>query len=658
MEDPIPHAPSKLLDITPLTEILASTSSSSPPSSISAGLLSKPSSEAYLSYLTTLSLPSLLDEPANLQTESHHLTSSLTSLTHSSYPTFISLHKTTTSLTESLSSLSTSLDALVNSSLPALEECAKGWKNRTEPILRERSKARVVLEQHEKIRDLLDIPLLIDTCVRNGYFTEALSLASHATAIANKASKSSPPPLIISSVLAEVHNSILHMLLSLLQTLHEPNRKLPALWKAVSFLRKMDAFGPKSPIPSSSISSISSQLPDFPGEDIVDPEEQLALAFLIGRESCLKGSLEPCARDVMRVVNRDVDDHLDDREKEDLARYLKKYIDVWREGVHDVITQFDTIFLDRSEGAGAGAPLSPTHKTNGHASSPNGHSPDSGDVAVYASLHALIAAYSHHTLTVHILPILSKSLSYLSLSLLPSLLTQLTYCASAFSRVGLDFRGLLSGLFEDAVAGIVKREFDGASKKWTARVKKAHDTGFGANASTRERSMITELPSKWLLVPSAVSSPPTPPSPPPSSDSPPHIPPQLLASYPPIAQHTNTLLSILNNLRLLAPPRIVAQLDTSLSDDTLASGGEALLSYLKSAWLWTTDRRIGEEEDRERERRIIKATGQVYFGVFIPFMKRALVEGVFGVKDSEKGEGGELERVISEWEEWTKGLDG
>src|SRR5271163_3477081 len=77
--------------------------------------------QSYLSNLTTFSLQELLSEPTVLQTQSHHLTSSLTTLTHTSYPTFLSLHHTTNALTSSLSSLSSSLDSLLTTSLPALE---------------------------------------------------------------------------------------------------------------------------------------------------------------------------------------------------------------------------------------------------------------------------------------------------------------------------------------------------------------------------------------------------------------------------------------------------------------------------------------------------------------------------------------------------------
>ncbi|KAK0199136.1 Dor1-like family-domain-containing protein [Armillaria mellea] len=432
----------------------------------------------YLSYLTTLSLPNLLAEPTLLQTQSHHLTSSLTSLTHTSYPTFLSLHSTTSSLSD----------------LPALEESASNWRDRTGA------------KQHDKIRDLLDIPVLIDTCVRNGYFAEALSLASHTNSLY---SSSSSPPLILTSIISEVRNSITQMLFSLLSTLHEPNRKLPALWKAVNFLRKMDVF---------------------------DPEDG------------------GCNRDIQRLVGL-TSAEVREKDKDDLTRYLKKYIDIWREGVHDIITQFSTIFLER-----------PTSTTTSPA----------------PSLHSL-----------------------------------LTYCATAFARVGFDFRCVLGDLFSGAVLSSVTEELQAATSKWVALFQQK----MGRPVSTMSAHMKNMVPpSEWLVSPAVVASPPT------SSQSylkaPAHVPPHILVSYPPLAQYTNALLSTLNSLRLLAPTSIALPLLAKLKD-LLSEAGEVFLRYVKNA--------------------APEAVGDVYFNTFVPFMKRALGEGVYS---------GSLDKVIRDWEGW------
>ncbi|TFK26765.1 hypothetical protein FA15DRAFT_255930 [Coprinopsis marcescibilis] len=631
---------SKLHDVSHLADLLVAGSSDK----AATGSLNRPGTKSYLSNLTTYSISELQIEPATLQTQSHHLTSSLTSLTHTSYPTFLSLHRTTTALTNSLQVLSSSLDALLNKSLPTLEESATNWKQRTEEILRERGRAKVVLDQHDKIRDLLDIPLLIDACVRNGYFAEALSLSSHAKALSTSQSfQEKSPPLVLQSVLSEVHNSVTQMLLSLLATLYEPNKKLPALWKAVNFLRKMDAFGPSSPFatrnPSKTRVYLASEDSTSP-EDEITNEEQIALAFLVGRESQLKSALETVGSDVSRLSK---DRELDDREKEDLARYLKKYIDAWREGVYDIITQYTTIFLEKSSSGPTQQP--PPKRHTPLSSSTPGHSNQE-----LVRLHSLITTFGSHALDVHLIPILSPALPLLSLSLLPSLLTQLTYCSTAFARVGLDFRGILSLLFADAILQVVGRDAKAASEQWFSRLRKA--TGAASSGpSSRDRKHVVP-PSKWLITAAALSSPPTPsPSP---VQSPPHIPPQILASYPPLAEHTNSLLGVFNALRLLAPLSIHSDL-VEVINDILAHGGDSLLNYLKSfssGLSQSTAVTDDELEKRRRDQRVAYAIGEVYLSVFVPFIQRALVQGIYGNSEEAKSvtADAKLQQISERWD--------
>lgn len=70
--------------------------------------------------------------------------------------------------------------------------------------------------------------------------------------------------------------------------------------------------------------------------------------------------------------------------------------------------------------------------------------------------------------------------------------------------------------------------------------------------------------------------------------------------------------------------------------------------------------------DTMQEENAARAAGQVYFGVLIPFLRRALGEGVYGVKDGygfnpdgvedggEDSTGKVLEGVVREWEGWLK----
>ncbi|KAL1749214.1 Dor1-like family-domain-containing protein [Schizophyllum fasciatum] len=558
--------------------------------------------QAYLAHLTSLPLDNLLTEPGALQTQAHHLTSSLTSLTHTSYPTFLALHQTTKSLSASLDTFSDALDGLLGSSLPALEEAAAGWHARTDTVVRERNKARAVLEQHDKLRDLLDIPLLIDTCVRNGFFSEALQLAAHAEAAA---AHPHPPP-ILRSVLAEVHASVAQMLRALLATLHEPARKLPALYKAVAFIRRMPAFA---------------------ADTGVDPEEQLALAFLSGRHACVRAALEPVARDAQRLAGAQAP--LGEREREDLTRGVRKYIDVWREGVHDVVSQYTSIFLPSSSTAGSATPALPPPPI----------------------IHTLLSAYASNALAMHLLPVLRAALPHVPLTALPPVLTQLTYCATAFARSGLDFRAAVAGLAADAVRSAVSGDFARAARTFAGECTKARASlapaapkrssldgrrSLDARGSLDGRgSLDTQRyhPSTWLAPLGAPA-----PRPADARTSPPHVPPSGLASYPPLATLANALLTALNSLRLLAPVEVLPELRLAL-DGALVEAGGALVGYVGTA--------VGGKE-REASLR----GGEMFFEVLVPYVRRALVEGVYGSKVDEGDVDEALTAVVRDWEAW------
>ncbi|KAF9235119.1 hypothetical protein BU15DRAFT_89678 [Melanogaster broomeanus] len=514
-----------------------------------------PENASYLAGLPSLPLSDLLATPTALSTQSHMLTSSLTALAHTSYPTFLTLHKASSALLDSLSSLDTSLDA-----------SAEEWSD--------------FLEQHDKLRDLLDVPVLIDTC----------------------------------SLQAEVSSSLHSMRWLLLNTLHEPARKLPAFWKAVQFLRRMQAM----------------------------PESELALAFVSARIECLQNALQAVERDagVSATATTDEGDTITgssaaDREKkmdlqaEDVARFLKKYVDVWREGAYDLITQYTMIFLARS--------TQHHHPSSSSSLLPAVSSPP--DPAIKQTLPP--------TLLGLLLPTIRTYLRRAYPHLAP-LATQLAYCSSAMARVGMDFRALVSPLITHAVVDGFARDIRTvAEREWSATL---------SNYSSSSPASKPTAPSTWLVS----SSRPLPPlssiSPQPSSA--PHVPPQILTTFSPLAVSLNTHLRALNRLRALAPMNALGGVLDAL-ESALAKNAEGFLGYAKK---WRGD---------AKEAEVIRAAGAAYVRVLIPFLRRAVVEGVFGspwnTDDGQKGaeaqreangtKGGvdgpsTLSIVLGDWERW------
>ncbi|TFY55016.1 hypothetical protein EVJ58_g8514 [Rhodofomes roseus] len=566
-------------EIPTLPELLAS--SGTLPSSV----LSSPDTSAYLSHLTTLPLSELTSQPAELSSSSAQLTNALTTLCYTSYPTFLSIHSSTSALSSSLTAFSSSLDALI-SSLPSLESSAQSFAEDTRSIQKDRRKAALVLEHHDKLHDVLSLPTLLDSCVRNHTYNEALLLAQHAAGLAARF----PENALVQSVKAECDARVQAMLGQLLRMLSE-QAKLPALFRAVGFLRKMD---------------------------VLD-EPELALAFLTGRGVYLDGLLK-----TVEVEKKGVEGDKE-REKEAYARYLKKYVDLWRECVYDVVTQYTTIFLERAPSTSRAAPT---------------------------QLHMLLTTFTGLHLQ-RLLALLRETLPHIpDPSLLTSLLTQLTYCANSFARVGMDFKGLLAPIFIDAVRMGVQNELEGAADGWCDALKPSTSYKF-KTASKR--------PSRFIVAAAAALSPPLPTDTQLQalSSGPPNVPPPILVSYPPLATYTNAILTALNGLRLLAPVELLDDLLRAL-DASLARGLGTLLSLARDR-PWTSEPKYMPVEDEDqKEIETLKSAGTVYVKVFVPFLRRALVEGVYGVKMGEVdvSPGEDLHTALKEWEGWRADVDG
>ncbi|KAI0262642.1 Dor1-like family-domain-containing protein [Russula aff. rugulosa BPL654] len=494
---------------------------------------SSPKATSYLAQLTTLPLDSILAEPDNLSSTSSQLTNALTNLCTSSYPTFLSLHSTTTGLTSTLSTFSNTLDTLLDD-IPALESAASTFSSEITSIQSSRRRAALVLEHSSKLQDILELPVLADACVRGGHFQEALDLTAHAARLAARF----PHVQAVQDVHAEANGAIRTLLGQLLATLRAPG-KLPSLFRAVSFLRRMRVF----------------------------PERELALAFLTGRLEALNVALTSAEGEKRGLDAPDA-----------WARYMKKYIDIWREGVHDLLTQYVAIFLERPP-----ADLPPED--------------------LY-TLRSLLPACTTQLLS-RLLDALRSALPrFPDAPALTALLSQLTYCATSFARLGFDFRTLLPPLFEDAVRARVSSEFSKAVEVFA----RTPETGWAAVGAPRADTRGAPGSTAGVL----------------------HMPPQALVVYPPIAILANALLAALNGLRLLAPTALLGDLANAL-DASLAKAFGTLL---------------------EAPRVEARDAATAFLRLLVPFVRKGLIEGVYGSSVGDVPPSEELQEKVEKMTVW------
>lgn len=494
------------------------------------------------------SLQELLREPSVLSSESALLTTELTNLCHSEYPTFLHVHATSQTLSTSFTSLSTSLSSLL-ATLPALSSACSNFSQASKPILAERQKALLVLENHDKLMDILSLPQLIDQCVRSGLYQEAFDLAKHADTLIERF-KDVP---IIQSVEREVHLSTKAMIAQLLGVLKEP-AKLPILFRAVSFLRKMK---------------------QKEGQDGWD-EEELAIAFLTGRKANLQAVLER--------------EQQDSTTSDGASRFIRKYVDTFREGVYEAVTQYNAIFLE-----------------------PNDHELED-------NLRYLLTIFTHQFIQ-SLLSMLQTHLPKVAPESLSKLLTQLTYCSTSFARIGLDFRSLLTPIFSDAVLGSAEKTFQTSQNSLISTLE-ANRKGFLLSSAPP--------PTPYLLDTAGSLQ----------------APPQVLTHFPPLALYTNAIITGFNAIRLLPIidilPGLLEALDTSLTgvmNAFVAQASKANVASPKSPITPT---------DRENDALI--SAGNAFSKLVIPFLRRGLVLGIYSSELETLGQAKALKEAISEWE--------
>ncbi|KAI7892464.1 oligomeric Golgi complex subunit 8 [Mucor mucedo] len=315
----------------------------------------------YLTKLTSLPLDELLHEPAQLLEEQAKAKRDAQQLAFRDYPSFLHAQTCRHQAEETLDGLDEHLAEFV-ASVPDLQQACEAFGEHAKILKEERGKITSVLEHQNVLTDLLEIPQMMETCVWNGYYSEAMDLASHVRLLQVRY-----PLSVIGSIQQQVQASSDLMLVQLISHLRKPIR-LAAAMNVVGFLRRMDVF---------------------------ESETELKMVFLRCRHDFLQQRLARVKRDIASDDAR--------QQSVDAFEYLKRFVDVMREQMFEIGTQYISIFSNGEQGT-------------------------------------LLSDYM-----VHITGLIRAALNtYLPMiedtSALASLLTQLQYCGLSLGRIGLDFR--------------------------------------------------------------------------------------------------------------------------------------------------------------------------------------------------------------------------
>lgn len=292
------------------------------------------SEEQYFSELLGYSLDRLSKEPELLAADIESLKRSAADAAVTQYSSFIEAAHCAEQLQIQLSNAAAGIDALL-ADLPKLEAIGEKFRADAAEINARRSGNRQLQTSHPAILELLEVPQLMETCIRAGNFDEALDLRSFASKLSLL---HGDLPVVARLTSAEAERAALSMRDALLTRLSGPVQ-LPDCLRIVGYLRRLALFD----------------------------EHTLRRSFLAARESWISGL----------IINLD-DSHP--------YEFLKRLTDVYRLHLFDIIMQYNAIFSDD------------TDNTINNSSSSSGEGGTSGILYSWADrrVNAYLAALSQY----------------------------------------------------------------------------------------------------------------------------------------------------------------------------------------------------------------------------------------------------------------------
>ncbi|KAG2448828.1 hypothetical protein HYH02_006179 [Chlamydomonas schloesseri] len=255
----------------------------------------------YMSELLSYSLDRLRKEPEVLKSEKEQLERSLQTTAVSQYSAFLDAAGCLTSISNELSAVCEHLDSLLQAT-PELATACESFATNAAAVQEQYAHNKQLATNQSALMELLEVPQLMDTCVRNGVYDEALDLQAFVSRVGLLHPDVPVVKLLLRQV-ADVGNSMLQQLLGRLRT----NIQLPECLRVMGYLRRIGAFS----------------------------EAELRLQFLQCRDEWIGGLLA------------DLDDN-------DSYEYVKHLTDVHRLHLFDAVMQYRAIFFDTAPSGAAG----------------------------------------------------------------------------------------------------------------------------------------------------------------------------------------------------------------------------------------------------------------------------------------------------------------
>ena len=433
----------------------------------------------YLDRLLKLPLRSLTStEVQSLAQSSHSIVLSLQSLSTRSYKSIIASSDHLSNLRRQLPLLALKATELQNA-IPDLDRGASRFaatysKSQENKLLDRRKKAMLLAKNADRLSDILDLPTLLSSAIASSAGTPG-SFASSGTANHSAALDLNahikrlhllyPNSQLVDSIFDQAEGVMQSMTTNLIMSLRSQGVKLAAGMRTIGWLRR-----------------VAPELSDTGSKDATSAREQelgLGSLFLVCRLANLVSmldALEPLRELADQESERRLQEkglHIEPGNAwyggQQTERYLKRYIEIFREQSFAIISMYKSIFPSATSAVVNGddvkLPPSLQHTFTGH---------NAIEKEVHDPLRPLPSTLP--TFALHLVDLLMATLK----QYLPnvqdqgsreSLLTQVLYCAGSLGRLGGDFSMMLACLEESDGDGD-EDEDEERQEEWIEVIKK------------------------------------------------------------------------------------------------------------------------------------------------------------------------------------------
>ncbi|XP_039313358.1 conserved oligomeric Golgi complex subunit 8 [Solenopsis invicta] len=247
----------------------------------------------YLSKLGGFDVDQLSKEPDHLSDEKNAVLQTTQKLVFANYKTFIRTAESSREILNHFNETESRLDKLVQK-IPEFVGKCQSFCDTSKDINAHRRLNSLTLTRNAELLEILEMPQLMESCLRSNQYNEALELSQYARQLGMK--HGDIP--IISSIVAEIESSWSGMVGQVVGSLRG-DLPLPRCLQLVGLLRSMDAF----------------------------TESELRIKFLQARDSWLQGLLNAIP-------------------KEDPNLHIAKTIELSRIHLFNIITQYKAMFND------------------------------------------------------------------------------------------------------------------------------------------------------------------------------------------------------------------------------------------------------------------------------------------------------------------------